>query len=495
MKYPNFLKKEIRFHKDLWLLVILVLVFILLRLPSLVEPHWYADEGIYQVIGKAINSGRLLYQEIWDNKPPILYFIYAAFNGDQFMARAFSLLVGTLSVISFFFLGRKLLKNRKSILISTAIYVIFFGSPILEGNIANAENFMHLPIIISTILILKFKKNKKARYLFVAGLLLSVAFMTKIVAVFEFVAFLIFLFATSGEKLIDSGLRKATDFSRFKKEALFILGFLIFPVVFTLYFIAMNAFPDFLSGVLSENIDYVGVGNNFIFPMGILFIKVVIALSLLTVLLYRRKSFSDNSLLLYLWLVFAMFSTFFSQRPYLHYILMLALPFSIFVGSIFESRKNMIVKISVSIVVVVVVYMNFGIYKKNIAYYQNYINFMLFDKEIDDYRLFFDRNTLRDYEIARFIDTFVNKNDQDVFLWSDSGQIYALSDTLPPGKYIVAYHITYYNNAVNYMMEQIEKTKPRYIIKTKESPEFRKFLPSYVLKYKIEDASIYEREN
>jgi len=192
--------------------------------------------------------------------------------------------------------------------------------------------------------------------------------------------------------------------------------------------------------------------------------------------------------------VFALFSTFFSQRPYLHYILMTILPFSYFVGSIFETKNFRILKIIISGIIIILIYLNFGIYKKTSSYYQNYINFIVFNKKVDEYHEFFDANTPRDYELAHFIETFTNNN-ENVFIWSDSGQIYALSETLPPGKYIVAYHITYYNNAVEYMVEQISKTQPKYIIKTKDSAEFRNFIPSYILKYKVANSEIYERQN
>jgi len=62
MKFSLFLKNELKFHKEAWAILILISIFILLRLPSLVEPYWYGDEGIYQVIGKALNSGRVLYR-------------------------------------------------------------------------------------------------------------------------------------------------------------------------------------------------------------------------------------------------------------------------------------------------------------------------------------------------------------------------------------------------------------------------------------------------
>ncbi len=495
MIFLKLFTKEIKPHKDAWVVIFFVLLFIFLRLPSLVEPYWYGDEGIYQVIGKALNSGRILYQDIWDNKPPLLYFIYALFNGDQFLVRMFSLIIGTFSVVAFYFLGKEFFKKRKSVLLSTLIYTLFLGSPLVEGNIANAENFMHLPIILAAIFVLRYPKSLNPKWIFLSGVLLSIAFMTKIVAVFEFIAFFIFLFVSNHDIKAINKIKEILSFKKLKPEILFTAGFISLLFVFTIYFISISAFPEFLSGVLSENIDYVGSENNFIFPMGILLLKAIIVFILLGFILISRKKFSNQNLFIYLWLTTAMFSTFFSQRPYMHYILMSALPFSYFIGSIIEEKRHRLVKIIVGAILIIIVYFNFGIYKNTFSYYKNYIQFVFYEKKIDDYQAFFDKNTPRDYELARFIKMFSKDSSSDVFVWSDSGQIYALSDTLPPGKYIVAYHITYYNDAVSYMIEQIEKTKPTYIIKTKDSPEFNKFLSSYVLKYKVVGSDIYERQN
>ena len=50
--------------------IILFLMFLILRIPSLFEPYWYGDEGIYLVLGQAIRKGVTLYSHIHDNKPP-----------------------------------------------------------------------------------------------------------------------------------------------------------------------------------------------------------------------------------------------------------------------------------------------------------------------------------------------------------------------------------------------------------------------------------------
>ena len=151
------LLSKVEKSRDFWFLLIASFVFFLLRLPSLFEPYWYGDEGIYEVLGSAIRQGRILYEGIWDNKPPLLYIVYAVFNGDQFYARLLSLIFGILATITFFFLSRKLFGQRKHeqkiAMWTTGIFAVIFALPLIEGNIANSENFMLFPIILSALLL------------------------------------------------------------------------------------------------------------------------------------------------------------------------------------------------------------------------------------------------------------------------------------------------------------------------------------------------------
>jgi len=119
-KIDEFLESTLR-GKDFIFLPIIAFVFALLRLPSVIEPYWYGDEGKYEVIGAAIREGRILYSQIWDNKPPLLYIIYAIFSGEQFYVRLASLAVGFLSVIVFFII------SKKHIYYGVFCWIIFFG--------------------------------------------------------------------------------------------------------------------------------------------------------------------------------------------------------------------------------------------------------------------------------------------------------------------------------------------------------------------------------
>jgi len=125
MKYIDSLEKS----KSFWFLIFISVIFFLLRLPSLFEPYWYGDEGIYQAVAILINNGEKLYSGAWENKPPLLLAIYAFFNSDQFILRSLSLIFGLISVWFFFLIAKKLFPLSKyAAIISTSIYVLLFGT-------------------------------------------------------------------------------------------------------------------------------------------------------------------------------------------------------------------------------------------------------------------------------------------------------------------------------------------------------------------------------
>lgn len=483
--------KPVYNHKKEWFLIIIAFLFILLRIPSLIEPHWYGDEGIYQVVGREIASGKILYKDIWDNKPPLLYLIYAVFDGNLFSVKLASLFAGLLSLFAFYALSGKFFVKNSSRYIATLLYGFLFATPLLEGNIANAENFMLLPIILAGYFVFNFSESKKNKYLVFAGVLLSIAFITKVVAIFDFAAFFVFLSIIFWDNLIQE---KKDSLSKFiSSQILFLVSFLSLFFIVCIYFFFNGAFGDFLSGVLSQNLSYVNSQNMFIFPMGILLLKSILLLFVLLFLIVKRKKISKNDLFIYLWIAFSVYSAFFSQRPYIHYLLVMLPAFCLLGGRIIENGKRRIFNMCLFIILILVSYFYFTVYKKPFSYYVNYIEFITNHKSIVSYERFFDELVPRDYEITSFIDANVNKN-ESVFLWSDNASVYALSHKTPLGKYIVAYHITFYKNAVLDTKIAIEKNKPRYIIQTTNTPFSKDIISSYQLRYEMIGAKIYERE-
>lgn len=493
---------SLKTSQENWILVYLTAIFFALRIPSLVEPYWYGDEGIYQVIGMAIRSGRLLYQEVWDNKPPILYILYAAFNGDLFYLRFLSLIFGLLSLLVFFNLSKVLLKGGQARIVSAIFFTLLFALPLLEGNIANAENFMILPIITALYLVIRGgEKITHAKHIWVfilAGFLLSIAFLIKIVAIFDFLTLLIVVVVLknfeefSFKKFLKSiSIKKIS--SQYRQETTLILSFLLPIVLVSLFFVSMGSLKDFYRAVFSQNVGYVGWGNRLLFPLGGLTFKTIFLFGILFLIINYRRKLGIPGFVIYVWLALSCFNALFAQRPYTHYLLVLLPSFSLFVGFIVDNKKLLQLNLITLFILLVIIISNFRFYIKIFPYYVNYISFLLGGKKVEVYQSFFDKNTPRDYEIVRFIQTKTSGG-EGIFLWSDSGQIYALSGILPPGRYIVSYHITNYPNAIEETKKEIWFKRPKFIIDTKHTRGLDNFTEGYKLKYKISNADIYERQ-
>ena len=431
---------------------IIVSVFALLRFPSLFEPYWYGDEGIYQVIGIALRQGRILYSEIWDNKPPVLYLIYALFNGEQFYVRLASLVVGAGTVVIFYLLTAKLFKNLFSRFASTTFFAVMFALPVLEGNIANAENFMLLPITAAFYLSYTHQSKNRFLFTFISGILMSFAFLTKIVAIFDmaalFVTLSIFRFFEEIH-LTRANVRRHLKaiINGLEQETVLVIGF-IAPVTITiLYFLFVEALPDFMRASFAQNIGYVGHGNFFLFPMGFLYLKLALLLFSVLLVIRYRKNFGKSGVLVLIWLGFSIFNAAFSQRPYIHYLLVMLPSFALLIGYVLDDRKLFKVTLPLLIIVVILASQIFRPnFKKVSLYYENFFSFISNNKSVESYQAFFDRNTPRDYALASFVKSKTSDR-EGIYLWSDSAQIYVLSGKLPPGRYAVSYHVTFYPDA------------------------------------------------
>jgi len=469
--------KKLEDSKQFWFVLFTTFFFFILRLPSLFEPLWYGDEGVYQAIGTALNHGRFLYQGVFDNKPPLLYWLYAFLHSDQFSIRLASLVFGALSVISFYLLSKKIFKNNKISYLTTIIFALLFGLPALEGNIANAENFMLLPIIVSALFIVNQKK------FFIAGLLLGIAFLFKIVAVFDLSAFVVFYFILNLNSL--------------KKELkLFhvIIGFILPIVLVGLFFLSNGTFSDFIRAAFISNVSYVSYGNRIGSLPILLFVKLIFLGTFLLFVLKKRKQINHSTLFILIWFAFSLFNAFFSQRPYTHYLLTLLPSFCLLAGLILFEKQYRKVVIVVFVLALLVIVSGFGVphLNQSINYYKNFTSYIMGKKTTTAYQNFFDTRTPLDYEIALFIKPKLNKNDT-IFIWGNNPQLYQIIGIVAPTKYVVSYHITDYADGPITTQRALEKMKPKFIVIMPNNSPFVFDLTDYSLKIDIKHAKIYER--
>lgn len=481
--------------KEFWFLLFTLFGFFLLRLPSLFEPYWYGDEGIYEVIGLALRQGRLLYQGIADNKPPLLYLVYALFSGDQAPAKFLSMLAGMGAIIVFFLLAKKLFTQPKVIFVTTGIFAFLFGIPLLEGNIANSENFMILPITLAGYMIVRtishnaFEKpyKKEALAFLYSGLLLGIAFLFKIVAVFDLAAFALFTFFVLYKKHVNF-------FGAILKVIPLGIGFFI-PLLITIGYFAMHGIlNEFFHFVFNNNVGYVNYGNQLIIPQGLLILKLLLLGTFCLWLFLKREKFSTTTLFILIWLGFSLFDAFFSQRPYTHYLLVLLSSLMLFVGLIMQEQKRQKQLLVLFLVLLFILTTNFDFYSKTLGYYTNFISFMVGAENATAYRTFFDANTARDYDIAMFFEK--NKKPGDtLFVWGDDGQLYKLVNQLPPGRFIVAYHAAATPSTLKETRDAVIAHPPRFIVVIPNKPPLPFSLANYSEIAILQGAVIYARND
>lgn len=442
------IKKFIIKHK-FWF--ILVFLFIVLRLPSLFEPYWYGDEGIYLTLGQGIRKGLILYNQIHDNKPPMLYYL-AAFSQTVFGFR-FLLLIWMVPALYLFwkFSANFLSKGRK---FAFVVFLLLTSIPFIEGNIANAEIFMILPTIAGFFIAFN---SKKLISLFYAGLCLGFAFTIKVPVFVEFSFLFLWIY-----------FENKKDIELVKKLSNLFLGF-IFPIfLFGIYFYFIGAFSDFFSASILNNFGYLSswakgtqtasIGQGGLFIRGLFLFIFLIGIYFLKI----KKIIDKNLSFVLFWFGFAIFGALLSARPYPHYLIQVLLPFCLLIGFFFEKEKMKYLIILFLLVFFLIVKRYKFYFYRVLPYYGNFYSHILFLKNNSSYLKFFGSNVENNLKIAEFIKKN-SKTTDHIFVWGDEPYIYAMSDRLPVSKYTVAYHVVDFNGYKN-TIDNLEIFLPKFII-------------------------------
>lgn len=479
---------------------ILILVVIILRVPSLFEPYWYGDEGIYLAVGEGIRQGLLLYRDIFDHKPPLIYLLAAA-SGSLFWFK-FMLLVWHLTAVVFFWkLAEKLAgqglapaKNRGVFtVLATAIFVVLTTLPTLEGNIANAELFMAAPTLIALYLFFRLEKPKILTLLSV-GVLLSFAFLFKVPAVFDTLALLFFWSVGS--------LWNFKKIGQLVKDVCILgVGFFIPVAISIAYFWSQEALTQYLQAGLSQNISYIAnwsipnLGGSGTIKGGLTFRAEILAFVALALVVFK-KLFDKPVLFAIIWLCFTTFAMLLSGRPYPHYIIQAVPALSLVVSTLalgFPKQRFLTVPFLVIFTASLVFYKFY--YYPTLTYYQNFLSFVAKHESKEEYFKRFDAGTPTTYKLAKTIVSRSTPQDR-LFIWGTKPELYALSRHLPPGRYVTSFHIVDFKGETE-TMTALRNNPPAFVVALREEPRnlpgFNEFLQNnYLFMEIIDNAEIWK---
>jgi hypothetical protein len=490
-------------NKYEWTILLVILVLVL-RIPSFCMPHYYGDEEIYFVMGRAWSSGVPLYQAMFDHKPPLIY-LMAGIAPTMWAFRGILALVMVIHTVLFWKLAQLFWMKTRPMLayVSSIIFVLITSLPTFEGLTVNAELLMMMPVTAAVLVLwptyAKATAGKNAdewKKFALAGLLGGIGWLFKIPVVADMAAiglfFLVFKRATLKEGI----------------KALFSWSMLMYVVAFAaplaltfVYYYLKGTGPDYLATVLTVNLGYVSSWSTSTYTFNPFKSGLVVRgtiLAGLTLLLYiARKKLNPSFVFACLWIAFSLFGALLSARPYPHYLQELAAPFALLVPFIFVA-ENVLSWIFIAIFVVIGILVqkqiNFWAYP-TLSVYQTYWRYHTGKISWSEYLSHFD-NATRNYNVAKYLNERLMDEDT-IYVWGTDPTIYNLTNRLPTGgKYIVSFHVRDLNKYA-YTMENLVMNKPKYIVILPGTTAFEELddllSHTYVLAKTIDGVEIYIR--
>ncbi len=334
----------------------LVCLFVfLLRYPysSLSVIDW--DESVYFTVSQNILHGGVPYQTAWDNKGPLLYFLFVPvlglFGTSIVALRLFTTLWLLGSMFLVFLIARRQLPGGIS-WVPSLVYGLFFSARALGGLASNGEIFMMLPVIAGIYFFIKtifLQPEVRRGRLFLSGLFCGAALMIKVTSLFCFMVIPVWLV---GEAIAGPGRSRKVCVAGCLT---YTIGCCVPIILFAVYFLWHGAWSDFFHGWIVFN-KYWSVAIPFqtgsrltLDVLRELFwtkpepVAVLAGLGFIGTLCRGDFRSPERRPWIFFWAAAGFFcfaGIWLSRHAYKHYFLMMALPFAFWSGLAFKNETQ-----------------------------------------------------------------------------------------------------------------------------------------------------------
>lgn len=185
-------------------LLILFICLLLTRLYSYNEPFSY-DIPVFSVMADELLHGKRLYVDVWDHKPPAIYFLFALAQlvagygpGSVYLLNA----LGSLTVLSGVYMAASRWgRNFWPGIWATAFWVVISGDVGLQANQPKAELFLNAGFIWILALIMRLPRNERCTLLLIGTLTAFVSLLKPHTALLPLLLFAGYLFLVSNRPL------------------------------------------------------------------------------------------------------------------------------------------------------------------------------------------------------------------------------------------------------------------------------------------------------
>jgi len=280
------------------LLVLLGVLLVLLPVSPLNMPLAYRDSGVFLYTGWRILHGELPYRDVWDHKPPVIFYIDALGLAISRNSRWGVWLIEVILLFAAAYIGFVLIKRIFGVLPSVFSLLLWLLSLVFVLQGGNLTTEYTLPLQFAALfLAYHADRSKRPEWdFFLIGLTGAIAFFTKQTAIGIWIAIVIVL---TVQRLISKQGR------RWLREMGFIaLGGLLFSAIVVVYFGVQGALRQFWSAAFTFNFVYSARTSNNIadrldtiikgvrplMRAGLLQIALVGCVIAILLLIFRRKS-------------------------------------------------------------------------------------------------------------------------------------------------------------------------------------------------------------
>lgn len=479
----------------------LVFLTAVLRFPSLFEPYWHGDEGITLSVGQEVRRGKILYQEISDNKPPLLYLV-AGQASSLFQFHLATTVWVIIGVAGFWFLVKQLLTGGGAVP-AAGLLVLLASLPLFETNITNGEIWF-LPLTIwgmALILLAQSRStdqdNLGSRLITASGFLFGLASLFKIPAVFDGLGAGIYLLTTgSGPKV-------------FPKFLGFVSGAIVPWIIVFSWLGFQGNLAGFLQRAVFDNFSYSNVWGTDPFFSNSRLLGKIFLLGLATYLVWKDSAMSSPTRLSILWLVFALIGTILPNRPYRHYAIQLLPAFSLAAGLVFQSIITSLAKRKLQLnSALLILFLGTTIFTlsffgfnsqdgyRQFAYFQRFAHFYQHRGELT-YLSSFDPKVPNLYRQAALVKHLTDPS-EEIFVWGDNWLVYSLANRSLAVTYPADYLVRDIPGAAAATVKSLTD-KPPVLVSLGESQKYQ--LPTlasiinkrYYLVAQVSHVSIYQK--
>jgi 4-amino-4-deoxy-L-arabinose transferase-like glycosyltransferase len=226
------------------------------------------DSGFYAYFGKAILHGQRPYIDLWDNKPPLGYYLNALallIFGETAWGVWWSSIVWMTGLSALFFIVIRKLFGSATACISTVLFLLALMNPqIFQGGNMMEVYALAPQIGIIGVTYLFFTKKRNPWFATAIGILTAVAFLIKQPT--------IMLGFSSLFIMVLSSISNKSILSTVKIFGGFILGFLGILLSASLYWIITGAFNQLITGAFLQGFSTVGgvqnaIKDNFLYAL------------------------------------------------------------------------------------------------------------------------------------------------------------------------------------------------------------------------------------